>query len=176
MTVQTFQKGKFYTLPIKDFREEGNNTFFIVDANNREYAIRMFDFQKSDKSVFEMKDLPVVVLVNQRTVSGGDEMSDLLSSFPNVTLMGMTPSNCSCQATGGVSYLADGLFVIYYPVVLNLTDANNDPLIDTDTSRETRIPLEVRIPINEKAVREIFDEEQQDYELEYAVDWLSNHH
>ena len=36
MTVQTFQKGKFYTLPIKDFREEGNNTFFIVDANNRE--------------------------------------------------------------------------------------------------------------------------------------------
>ena len=61
MTVQTFQKGKFYTLPIKDFREEGNNTFFIVDANNREYAIRMFDFQKSDKSVFEMKELPCMV-------------------------------------------------------------------------------------------------------------------
>lgn len=122
------------------------------------------------------KDLPVVVLVNQRTVSGGDEMSDLLSSFPNVTLMGMTPSNCSCQATGGVSYLADGLFVIYYPVVLNLTDANNDPLIDTDASRETRIPLEVRIPITEKAVKEMFGEEQLDYELEYAVDWLSNHH
>ena len=61
MTVHTFQKGKFYTLPIKDFREEGNNTFFIVDANNREYAIRMFDFQKSDKSVFEMKELPCMV-------------------------------------------------------------------------------------------------------------------
>ena len=61
MNVQTFQKGKFYTLPIKDFREEGNNTFFIVDANNREYAIRMFDFQKSDKSVFEMKELPCMV-------------------------------------------------------------------------------------------------------------------
>ena len=61
MTVQTFQKGKFYTLPIKDFREEGNNTFFIVDANNREYAIRMFDFQKSDNSVFEMKELPCMV-------------------------------------------------------------------------------------------------------------------
>lgn len=61
MTIQTFQKGKFYTLPIKDFREEGNNTFFIVDANNREYAIRMFDFQKSDKSVFEMKELPCMV-------------------------------------------------------------------------------------------------------------------
>jgi len=61
MTIQTFQKGKFYTLPIKDFREEGNNAFFIVDANKREYAIRMFDFQKSDKSVFEMKELPCMV-------------------------------------------------------------------------------------------------------------------
>lgn len=121
------------------------------------------------------KDLPVVVLVNQKTVSSGDLMADLLSSFPNVTLMGMTPSNCSCQTTGGVSYLSDGLFVIYYPVVFNV-DENNNPLIDTDTSRETRIPLEVRIPITEKAVKEMFGEEQLDYELEYAVDWLSNHH
>lgn len=61
MTIQTFQKGKFYTLPIKDFREEGNNAFFIVNANNREYAIRMFNFQKTDKSVREMKELPCMV-------------------------------------------------------------------------------------------------------------------
>lgn len=61
MTVQTFQKGKFYTLPIKALREEGNNTFFIVNANNREYAIRMFDFQKSDKKVLQMEELPCMV-------------------------------------------------------------------------------------------------------------------
>lgn len=61
MNTNFFQKGRFYTLPIKDFREEGNNTFFIVSANDREYAIRMFDFQKTDQSVLQMKELPCMV-------------------------------------------------------------------------------------------------------------------
>lgn len=61
MTIQTFQKGKFYTLPIKDIREEGNNSFFIVAANDREYAIRMFDCQKTETIVREMKELPCMV-------------------------------------------------------------------------------------------------------------------
>lgn len=122
------------------------------------------------------KDLPVVVLVNQNTVSAGDAMADVLSLFPNVTLMGMTPSNCSCQSTGGIIYLAEGNFVIYYPVLMDLMGTDNDPLIDTTTDRETRIPLEVRIPVNEITVNQVFGEEQQDYELEYAVEWLSNHH
>ena len=61
MTNNVFQKGKFYTLPIKDFREEGNNAFFIVNANEREYAIRMFDFQKQDPSVLKMTELPCMV-------------------------------------------------------------------------------------------------------------------
>ena len=115
----------------------------------------------------------MVVLVNQNTVSSGDIMADLLSSFSNVTLMGMTPSNGSGQMTGGFSVLADGYFSIYYPVVLDM-DKNNNPTIDTDTSRETRIPLEVEIPINEVAIEKIFGADKQDYELEYAVDWLRN--
>ena len=119
------------------------------------------------------KDLPVVALVNQNTVSSGDAMADLLSSFSNVTLMGMTPSNCSCQTTGGEIYLVDGYYTIYYPVVLE-ADENDDPTIDTDSSRETRIPLEVEIPINEVAIEKIFGADRQDYELEYAVDRLRN--
>ncbi len=119
------------------------------------------------------KDLPVVVLVNQNTVSSGDIMADLLSSFSNVTLMGMTPSTGSGQTIGGFSVLADGYFSIFYPVQLDM-DKDNNPTIDTDTSRETRIPLEVEIPINEVAIEKIFGADQQDYELEYAVDWLRN--
>lgn len=61
METQTFLKGKFYTLPIKDFREEGNNAFFIVDANNKEYAIRMFDIQRSDERIRSLKQLPCMV-------------------------------------------------------------------------------------------------------------------
>lgn len=120
------------------------------------------------------KDIPVVVLVNQNTVSAGDGMADLLSSFSNVILMGMTPSKCSYQTTGGEIYLADGYYTIYYSVVLGV-DKDNNPNIDTDASRETRIPLDVEIPINKVAIEKIFGADQQDYELEYAIDWLRNH-
>ena len=119
------------------------------------------------------KDLAVVVLVNQNTVSAGDGMADMLSRLPNVTLMGMTPSNGSFQATGGLVFLAEGYFAIYYPVWFDV-DQNGNPVIDTDISRETRIPLEVEIPINETAIQKIFEADQQDYELEYAVEWLLN--
>ncbi|MCQ2249829.1 MAG: ATP-binding protein [Bacteroidales bacterium] len=53
-----YQKGKFYTLPLKGIRNEGSNSFFIVDADGKEYAIRMFDFQKKDPSVQVLKELP----------------------------------------------------------------------------------------------------------------------
>ena len=63
---ELFQKGKFYTLPIKNLRSEGNNTFFIVEANNKEYAIRMFDFQKTDEQVLKMKELPWEICSSMR--------------------------------------------------------------------------------------------------------------
>lgn len=119
------------------------------------------------------KDLPVVVLANQNTVSAGDEMADMLSRCPNVTLMGMTPTNGSFQATGGLVFLAEGYFSIYYPVWLDM-DQNGKPVIDTDTTRQTRIPLEVEIPLDETAIETIYSEDSKDYELEYAIQWLSN--
>ena len=61
MATEQFQKGKFYTLPLSDIRNEGNNSFFIVMANGREYAIKMFDFQRNDISLRAMKSLPCMV-------------------------------------------------------------------------------------------------------------------
>lgn len=61
MLSTTFLKGKFYTLPIKEIREEGFNSFFIVSANDKEYAIRMFDFQKEDPAVLRLTELPCMV-------------------------------------------------------------------------------------------------------------------
>lgn len=56
-----FQKGKFYTLPIVAIRNEGSDSFFIVAANGREYAIRMFAFQKQDPEVMVRTELPCMV-------------------------------------------------------------------------------------------------------------------
>ncbi len=61
MATEQFQKGKFYTLPLSDIRNEGNNSFFIVKANGREYAIKMFDFQRDDSSLRAMQSLPCMV-------------------------------------------------------------------------------------------------------------------
>lgn len=57
----SFQKGKFYSLPIVDKVKEGNKTFFIVKANGNKYPIRMFDFQKDDPEVNALTDLPCMV-------------------------------------------------------------------------------------------------------------------
>ncbi len=61
MSAEAYKKGKFYTLPVKSVREEGNCTFFIVEANNKEYAIRMFDFQKADPTNETRQELPCMV-------------------------------------------------------------------------------------------------------------------
>lgn len=61
MTHNPFQKGKFYTLPIVDIRKQGVDSFFIIKANDREYAIRMFDFQRDDTSLCIGCDLPCMV-------------------------------------------------------------------------------------------------------------------
>ncbi len=56
-----FQKGKFYNLPILSIIEDDGNAYFQVKANDREYLIRMFDFQKKDPEVRQLKELPSMV-------------------------------------------------------------------------------------------------------------------
>lgn len=61
MEQSVYQKGKFYNLPILDIIEEDGNAYFHVKANEREYLIRMFDFQKKDIEVRQLKELPAMV-------------------------------------------------------------------------------------------------------------------
>lgn len=119
------------------------------------------------------KDLPVTVLVNRKTVSAGDAMTLLLGDCDNMTLMGMTHSNCSCQAVGGMCVLAGGHYAICYPVWWEV-DAKGDPFIDTDASRASRIPLDVRIPLDAAAAEKMYTDESYDHELEYALNDLKD--
>ena len=118
------------------------------------------------------KDLPVAVLVNSSCVSAGDGAALFLSKCENVTLIGMTPSCGINQNTGGEIWLPGG-FQIRYPAALTLGE-DAKPMIDTDASRENRIPLDAVIPVDKKAALRIFDTEAQDddYELEYVMDYL----
>ncbi|MCR5251769.1 MAG: hypothetical protein K6E50_14315 [Lachnospiraceae bacterium] len=124
-------------------------------------------------------DLPVVVLVNARCMSAGDGVAKFMGDCPGVTLMGMTASAGVNQNNGGEICIPDGLGIAY-PANLTLS-SERVPLIDTDDSRENRIPLDVRIPMTKEYALELFDmyrhlsSEGIDPELKYAVDQLEGH-
>ena len=118
------------------------------------------------------KDLPVVVLVNLTCGSAGDGMAKFLGDCDNVTLMGVTASAGVNQNNGGVMYLTKNISV-YYPIALTLS-SENVPLIDTDQTREGRIPLEAKIPMTKEFVLKTCDwNSEEDPQLDYAADYLA---
>ncbi|MDE7362209.1 MAG: hypothetical protein K2N38_09780 [Oscillospiraceae bacterium] len=118
------------------------------------------------------KDIPVVVLVNANCVSAGDGMAKFLGDCSNVTLMGITASGGVNQNNGGYIYLTDNICV-GYPVFLSLS-SDSVPLIDTDHTRENRIPLDVTIPLTRERALKLFSFDESDLELEYAMEYLEN--
>lgn len=118
-------------------------------------------------------DIQVILLVDNDCVSAGDSLVKVLSQCPNVTVMGLTPSNCSCQETGGISYLSDSLCNVVYPVNWLYEVDDNVRYIDTDETRECTLPLDVKIPFTYELVRSLYDNyETRDIILEYALDYL----
>ena len=117
-------------------------------------------------------DIEVILLVDMYCVSAGDSLVKVLSQCPNVTVMGLMPSNCSCQETGGVSFLSDGICSIVYPVNW-LYELDGRRYIDTDESRECTLPLDVQIPLTSELVQSLYSEyETRDVILDYAIEYL----
>lgn len=118
------------------------------------------------------KDLPVAVLVNAQCVSAGDGMAKFLGDCENVTLMGITSSGGVNQNNGGMIYLTKNISVSY-PIALTLS-SEGVPLIDTDNTRESRIPLEVKIPFTKEMALKMNVTDGEDPQLDYAVRYLEN--
>ncbi|MCR5098811.1 MAG: hypothetical protein K6B14_07685 [Lachnospiraceae bacterium] len=111
--------------------------------------------------------------MNAKCLSAGDGMAKFMGDCPGVTLMGITASAGVNQNNGGTIYLTDNICV-EYPVNLTLS-SDNEPLIDTDYTRENRIPLDVQIPMTKEFALELFDTNRLmsaqdiDPELKYAI-------
>ena len=118
----------------------------------------------------EFSDIKVVVLTNMRCASAGDGLSLYLSRIDNITVAGLTnPSGCN-QETGGYIFMPGGV-MIGYPIGLVL-DENGDPNIDIGATRESRNPIDVKIPLDKEAALKIFN--GVDYEVEWAIAYLDN--
>ena len=82
------------------------------------------------------------------------------------------------QNNGGYIYLTDNI-TFYYPCFLSLSE-DGTPFIDTDITRENRIPLDVTIPMTRETALEIFSlnrlfyTDESDPELDYAMEYIKN--
>lgn len=124
----------------------------------------------SGKGIYS--NLESVVLVNSRTLSGGDLIAYHLSKAPNTTIMGFTTSSNSAQGKGGECYTTEEEFLLEYPYILNV-DEDLQPMIDSDASREATIKLDEKIPLTMESIDIIWGDSDVDYELQYAIDYLS---
>ncbi|MCI1264258.1 MAG: S41 family peptidase [Saccharofermentans sp.] len=112
--------------------------------------------------------LPVVVITNAQCASCGDGMTYAFMQCDNATVIGMTASQGIYQSIGGVCYMSNGDYGVFYPVIPTV-DSDGNPMIDTGTDRKSRIGLDITIPVTYEAALRIFDDADYDYELDYAL-------
>lgn len=143
---------------------DNDNKEFKKDPDTGKYVV-------GEGLMFEGEDLwghgQIVILVNSETVSAGDHLTKMMGEYENVTVIGFTESMSSGQGVRA-AILSEGQ--ISYSAVPVLT-ADGEIFVDTDKSRKSTIPLDVKVPFDEEAVHAIFDE-GRDYILDYAVEYL----
>ena len=153
------------------FTKEKRYAFSLGIRKDKEYIKTADRYVSADG---EFSDIEVLVLTNMRCASAGDGMVLYLSRLDNVTVAGLScPAGCN-QESGGSIFMPKGI-VVNFPVGL-VMDEEANPNIDVDDSRQSRTPLDVKIPLTKEAALKIFNEENfdngKDYELEWAIDFL----
>jgi len=76
----------------------------------------------------------------------------------------------SCGAAMSVEGANAPLFYMSYSGMLTL-DENDEILVDPGMDRQCKIPVDIRIPLDDKAIQNLFVE-KNDYVLQYALDYL----
>ncbi len=113
------------------------------------------------------KGKPIVLLVNAHSASAADHLTEVMSEFKNVTVMGFTEPNGSAQGVNG-EYLMTGTLSFSSALLL---DENGEIFIDAGVERESGNDIDIRIPFDSNAVEAIFTNEE-DYVLNYALDYM----
>lgn len=111
----------------------------------------------------------IVILVNASSVSAADHLTKVMSQFDNVTVMGFTEPNGSAQGISGI-YGDDCLLTVSSSAIL---DRDGSIFIDSGADRQSGDDLDIKVPFDETAVHELFDEDK-DYLLDKAMAVIAN--
>ncbi len=125
-------------------------------------------FVEGKKNYFTGKNLwdgNVIILVNANSVSAADHLTYVMQGMENVTVFGFTESNGSSQGIGGIK-LENGQFVFSNALLL---DENGDVLIDSGADYESGNDIDVRVPLDEKAIEALFIN-GEDYLMQQAIE------
>lgn len=115
-------------------------------------------------------DIPVYILVNCNCISAGEGFVYNMAKLPQVTIVGIQGTNGSFGTVDGADIMPEGIMVTY-PSVACL-DEDGTVMIDSRYNGTGGIKPEIVIPVDQKAVGEIF-EKDYDYELEYLLTFLA---
>lgn len=148
------------------FTDIGGFNYSFGDYKDGSYILTEKHYYTGDG---RWKDLNVIVLTNAACMSAGDQLVNLLSQCPNVTVVGTTCSSGVNQNNGGVCVGTNTQFVVAYPFALTLSE-EGVPHIDVDKGRENRVPIDAYIPIDDEYIETVFGEDPIDYELEYILE------
>lgn len=112
-------------------------------------------------------DVPVYILVNSNCISAGEGFVYNMAKLSNVTIVGIQGTNGSFGTIDGVDIMPEGMMGVF-PSIACL-DEDGTVMIDSKYHGTGGIKPEIVIPVDQKAVGEIF-EEDCDYELEYLLE------
>lgn len=104
----------------------------------------------------------IVILTNGECVSAGDHFIKMMKGYPNVTVVGFTCSNSSGQAVRALE-ISDKEQLSYSAVPAMNEDGS--VYVDAGADRESAVGIDVIVPMDEKAVKALFDE-GKDYILD----------
>lgn len=148
------------------FTKEKMYAFSLGHISNNRYIKETDHYVLSDG---EFSDIEVLVLTNLRCASAGDGLILYLSRIDGITVAGLSNPAGINQETGGIVYMPEGVN-INYPTGLILNQ-EGVPSIDVTDARISRNPVDIKIPLDKESAIKLFSGE--DYELEWAIDYLN---
>lgn len=105
----------------------------------------------------DLWDGKLTIIVNHNSVSAADHLVEVMQGMPDVTIIGFTEPNGSAQGVGGMQFDNDTMLSFSGSLLL---DENGDVSVDSGIDHESGNAVDVIIPFDEEAVRNIFDEDR----------------